>query len=102
MAFIIQGIFPDAALVYADTHQQCLQVLGKQKVALMICDGKIGERHNLDLIRQARLLQPGMKTMMLLEENMIDCCIPKKAPIDRIQEAILEMIPSAGAFPGNI
>ncbi|WP_118976755.1 response regulator transcription factor [Taibaiella koreensis] len=102
MAFIIRGIFPDAVLLYANTHRQCLQTLGEQMVDLMICGGQIGERHNLDLIQHVKSLQPSIKVMMLLEESIIDCCIPKKVPVEGIQQAILEMIPMEGSLPGTI
>ncbi len=102
MAFIIQGIFSDATLLEASTHQQCFRILGEQTVDIIICEGKISERLNLELIRQAKSVQPRIKVVVLLEESTIDCCIPKNIPVEQIQRAILEIMPSEGVLPGNI
>lgn len=99
---VILDLFPDAVLFHAYSYQQCLQILQYEKVGLMISDGTVEERPDLQAIRNARALQPETKIIMLLEDIKsdynrsipavaVDKCIRKNAPVDYIRNSILQV-----------
>ena len=100
---VILDLFPEAVLLHAYSHQECIRILQDEKVGLMISDGTADERLDLDVIRNARAIQPDTKIIMLLEDlrnvynrsiypaGTIDWCIVKTAPVDDIRTSILHV-----------
>lgn len=100
---IILDLFPDAVLLHAYSHQECIRILQDEKVGFMISDGTVDERLDIDVIRNARAIQPDTKIIMLLEDiksdynrsiypaGAIDWYIGKNAPVDYIRTSILHV-----------
>lgn len=100
---IIHDLFPEAILLHAYSHQECLSILRDEKVGFMISDATIDGKSDHDIIRNARAIQPDTKIIMLLEDlqrddnqstypaGAIDGYIGKNAPIDYIRTSMLHL-----------
>lgn len=100
---IIHDLFPEAVLLHAYSHQECLSILQYEKVGFMISDGTVDEKSALNIIRNARAMQPDTKIIMLLDDvknnhnkslypaGAIDWYIGKNAPVDYIRTSILHV-----------